>query len=53
MKTEKELMEEVLENVIKTYSDRSKRAIDEHGGCSFRTKDGRKCAVGMYILVMS
>lgn len=42
---------EIIEDTYKFYTAfPEKRAIDKNGKCSFKTKDGRKCAVGRFLV---
>lgn len=55
MKTIQERRLEFLEDTVKYYSeDVSRRAIDRSPGkkppCQYKTRDGRKCAIGRHIL---
>lgn len=40
-----------LEDTVRYYSENvSRRALDKNGQCKYKTEDGRKCAIGRYII---
>lgn len=51
MKTIEEKRLEFLEDTVKYYSeDVSRRALDSQGSCRYITEDGRRCAIGRFII---
>ncbi len=41
---------EFLDDMVAFYSEDVNRRAVESGACCYRTRDGRKCAIGRYIL---
>lgn len=51
MKTLNEKRLEFLEDTVKYYSqDINRRAVSEDGKCKYKTKDGKKCAIGRFLI---
>lgn len=43
--------EEIITDTVNYYeADPSRRAVDEESSCAYLAEDGRKCAVGRYLL---
>lgn len=50
-KTIEERRLEFLEDTVKYYSeDVSRRALTKEGSCKYKTEDGKKCAIGRFII---